>query len=408
LIQSPFLFLGRDFFCMKLLFAVLAFAALSLSACHHREKDDDGFIDYSKYNKSNKLDKVKLVAAPDSVAPASPDLLTNTGNDSTVTIAAVGDIMLGTAYPDNKTLPPDSAKSSFKNALTDLRSADVTFGNLEGTLADTGTAASFKLHFKSKGFLFRMPTAYGGVLKDAGFKVVSLANNHIGDFGDSGRASTMQVLDSLGINYGGLLVHPTSTFKIYGVTYGFCAFAPSGATLSLLSLKNAARIIAALKKQCDVVIVSFHGGGEGVSVEHIPFGDELFNDMERRGNVYAFAHNAIDAGADLVLGNGPHVCRAMEVYKDRLIAYSLGNFCTYKSVSVSGICGIAPLLKVHVNKKGAFLSARIISYQQTHYAGLERDTLNRAATKIKQLTEADFPKPGLNISDEGIVTVLKQ
>ena len=314
-----------------------------------------------------------------------------------ICIAAVGDIMLGTSYPDKRTLPPDSAKGSFKSALDDLRSADVTFGNLEGSLLDTGIAAGFKLHFKSKGYLFRMPQNYGNVLKDAGFKVLSLANNHIGDFGDKGRTSTMKVLDSLGIQYGGLQNHPSAIFKVNGITYGFCAFAPSGVTLSIFDLKNATRIIQSLKQQCDIVLVSFHGGNEGVQFEHVPFTNEFYNN-EPRGDVYTFAHNAIDAGADLILGNGPHVCRAMEVYKNRLIAYSLGNFCTYKCVSVTGNCGLAPLLKVYVNKKGEFLSARVISYKQTHYNGLERDTLNGAFNRIKELSAADFPRSPLNIS----------
>ncbi|MCR8557728.1 CapA family protein [Mucilaginibacter sp. BJC16-A38] len=322
-------------------------------------------------------------------------------------IAAVGDIMLGTSYPDNKTLPPDSAKGSFKNVLQQLRDADLTFGNLEGTLLDTGAPANYRLHQLIRPWLFRMPESYGGILKDAGFKVLSLANNHIGDFDDRGRKSTMKVLDSLGIKYGGQVSHPSSIFKLKGVTYGFCAFAPNGYTLSILDLKNAARIISDLKQKCDVVIVSFHGGGEGVGFEHVPFVMETFVN-EKRGDVNAFAHAAIDAGADLVFGNGPHVCRALELYNDRLIAYSLGNFCTYTSVSVAGPCGYAPILKVNINKKGEFLSGQIISGIQTHYNGLQLDTLNKAAIRIKQLTETDFPDAGVSISDDGRITLTKE
>lgn len=319
-------------------------------------------------------------------------------------IAAVGDIMLGTSYPDNKTLPPDSAKGSFKNVLAELRNADLTFGNLEGTLLDTGAPANYRLHQLSRPWLFRMPESYGGILKDAGFKVLSVANNHIGDFDDRGRKNTMKVLDSLGINYGGQVSHPSSIFKIKGVTYGFCAFAPNGYTLSILDLKSATRIISELKTKCDVVIVSFHGGGEGVNFEHVPFTMETFV-SEKRGDVNAFAHAAVDAGADIVFGNGPHVCRALELYNDRLIAYSLGNFCTYTSVSVAGVCGYAPILKVNINKKGEFLNGQIVSGIQTHYGGLQLDTLNRAAIRIKQLTETDFPDAGVNISDNGKITL---
>lgn len=124
----------------------------------------------------------------------------------------------------------------------------------------------------------------------------------------------------------------------------------------------------------------------------------------KRGNVQAFAHTAIDAGADIVLGNGPHVSRALEKYKGRLIAYSLGNFCTYKSVSVAGVCGMAPLLKVKLNKKGEFLSGNIISFRQTHLDGLSRDTLNHVVKRIKMLTEKDFPNSGLEIDDDGTVS----
>jgi poly-gamma-glutamate capsule biosynthesis protein CapA/YwtB (metallophosphatase superfamily) len=324
-----------------------------------------------------------------------------------VCIAAVGDIMLGTSYPDSTTLPPNNARNSFKAIAAELKNADVTFGNLEGSLLDSGEPANYKLHQKSKAYLFRMPASYASVLKDAGFNVLSLANNHIGDFGDNGRKSTTKTLDSLGIQYAGLLVKPSTVFEINGIKYGFCSFAPNANTVSIHDLKGAARIIGALKQRCDIVIVSFHGGGEGVDFEHVPFAMELFIG-EKRGDVHAFAHNAIDAGADLIFGNGPHVSRAMEMYKNRLIAYSLGNFCTYKCVSVSGVCGMAPLLKVYVNKKGEFLSGRIISLKQAHDKGLVLDTLNNAMLRIRTLTQTDFPDAGLSISDTGEIRAVPQ
>lgn len=155
------------------------------------------------------------------------------------------------------------------------------------------------------------------------------------------------------------------------------------------------------------MIVSFHGGGEGIGYEHVSRQPESYIG-EKRGNVHAFAHTVIDAGADMVLGNGPHVCRAMELYKNRLIAYSLGNFCTYKSVSVEGICGLAPLLKIYTNKRGEFLNGRIIALKQTHADGLMRDSANKIITRIKYLTSVDFPESGLDIADNGIITPLPQ
>lgn len=330
------------------------------------------------------------------------DKIVALGKNDTLIVAAAGDIMLGTSYPDKSTLPPDSAKNSFSNAVKELKATDITFGNLEGTLLDGGMPAYYKMHLHSKAWLFRMPVYYRKVLKNTGFNVLSLANNHIGDFGDKGRTSTMKALDNTGINYGGQVSHPTAIFKVKGVTIGFCAFAPNSNTLSLLNLKKASQIIRALKQQCDIVIVSFHGGGEGTAFQHVPFKMETYSN-EKRGDVHAFAHNAINAGADLVFGNGPHVCRAMELYNNRLIAYSLGNFCTYKCVSVNGVCGYAPLLKVNINKKGEFLNGRIISFRQTHDKGLQPDGLNLAAKRIKELTETDFPKSGITIADVGTI-----
>ncbi len=333
------------------------------------------------------------VTKPDTLLLANPDA---------INITAVGDIMLGTSYPDNKTLPPDSAKYAFTLVEDHLKNADLTFGNLEGTLLDTGKPVNYKLHFRSKGYLFRSPVKYVATLKNAGFDVLSVANNHIDDFGLPGRLSTVKALDSAAIYNAGLLARPSAVFTLRGIKYGFCAFSPNGQTAHLNNLKRAGKIIKALKDSCDIVIVSFHGGGEGAAFEHVSCENEVFVG-ENRGNVNAFAHNAIDNGADLVLGHGPHVSRAMELYHSRLIAYSLGNFCTYKGVSIDGVCGIAPLLKIVVNKKGEFIKGRIISVKQSHRTGLQVDTMHRAAKRVKWLTETDFPQSGLKISETGII-----
>lgn len=333
----------------------------------------------------------------------SADTLTKAPADTAITIAAVGDMMLGSSYPDRAFLPPDSAKKSFKYALEDLRKADIAFGNLEGVLLDTGAPVGYKLRFKHKGYLFRMPVKFGNIFKDAGFDILSVGNNHSNDFDYAGRKSTIKTLDSLGIHTAGFKSHPSKSFTLKGVKYGFCAFSPNGQTVSLLQIAAAKAIISGLKAKNDIVIVSFHGGGEGADYEHVPDTVEIFKG-ENRGNLKLFTHAAIDAGADVILGNGPHVARAMELYKKRLIAYSLGNFVTYKGVSVSGICGLAPLLKLRITKKGEFLDGQIISFRQDHQFGLRRDTLNRAALRIKALTAADFIQPGLSISATGAIT----
>lgn len=336
----------------------------------------------------------------------TPQTKVSTPAGDTLSIVAVGDLMPGTSYPNKNTLPPDSGRNSFKHALNYLRNADVAFGNLEGVLLDTGAAIDYKLRSKNKTYLFRIPTAYGALFKDAGFDALSLGNNHTNDFAAAGRKSTAKILDSLGISYAGLKTHPAAIFTIKGIRYGFCAFSPNSQTASLVDIKGAKNLISDLKSKCDIVVVSFHGGAEGVTFEHVPPGDESYNG-EYRGNVRLFTHAAVDAGADFIFGHGPHVVRGMEIYNKRLIAYSLGNFCTHSGVSVLGICGLAPLLKITLNKKGEFLNGQIISYRQTHDKGTLRDTLNRAALRIKMLTDSDFTAPGLSISSLGVITPLR-
>jgi poly-gamma-glutamate capsule biosynthesis protein CapA/YwtB (metallophosphatase superfamily) len=275
----------------------------------------------------------------------------------------------------------------------------VSFGNLEGCFLNEGpTTKNCKDTLKC--YAFRMPDRYAPCLKDAGFTVMSLANNHSGDFGMKGRKNTMRLLDSLGIEYGGLEIKPTAEFEKDGVKYGFIAFAPIRATLDMLNLRMASEKVAALKERNDIVIVSFHGGAEGRAHEHVTRETEEFYG-EDRGNVYEFAHLMIDAGADIIFGHGPHVARAIEIYKDRFIAYSLGNFSTYARFNLSGPNGLAPLVKVYTNYQGEFLQGKIYSAQQLGEGGATIDKNNRALKKIKYLTEKDFPESTIRFTETG-------
>ena len=110
----------------------------------------------------------------------------------------------------------------------------------------------------------------------------------------------------------------------------------------------------------------------------------------------------VDAGADIVLGHGPHVIRAVEVYKNKFIAYSLGNFNTYGRFSLTGDKGIAPLLDIKLKSNGDFLSAKVVSVKQTKEKGLELDAENRAFQRIKKLTKLDFPEQNLKFEENTI------
>ena len=112
----------------------------------------------------------------------------------------------------------------------------------------------------------------------------------------------------------------------------------------------------------------------------------------------------VDAGADLVIGHGPHVVRAMEVYNDRLIAYSLGNFATYYGISVAGIKGIAPILLATLDETGRFVEGEIVSTIQIRPAGPSIDPEQRALKMMRGLSISDFGNPGLTFHEDGRLT----
>jgi hypothetical protein len=307
-----------------------------------------------------------------------------------VKIAAVGDIMLGTAYPNRSFLPKYNSFYLFKPLYPYLKNADVSFGNLEGTLTDDLSEVK-NCYTNGRCYFFAMPTASAVSLKNAGFNMLSLANNHINDFGSIGRKSTRRSLKNQKIHFAGLTECPIDTFTKDGVRYGFCAFAPNAGTVSIKNIKRAAKIVHYLDSISDVVIVSFHAGGEGVEWQHVSRQKEFYIG-EDRGNVYQFAHKMIDAGADVLLGHGPHVTRAVEVYKKRFIAYSMGNFCTYSCVSVTGQCGIAPLFQIYTSNDGEFIRAQIIPTYQQKFHPPSYDEKKRAISVIQKLTKTDFPE----------------
>ncbi|HBE41153.1 MAG TPA: capsule biosynthesis protein CapA [Bacteroidales bacterium] len=323
--------------------------------------------------------------------------------EKNVVITGVGDIMFGTTFPSARFLPAHDNPLVLLGDLADtLAKSDITFGNLEGSFLDEGEPAK-KCRDTTICYLFRMPERYAGALAVAGFDILSLANNHFGDFGIPSRIRTMQLLDSLGIEYAGLIEKPYSIFSRGSLVYGFCAFAPNAGTVSIINIPEAEALVRKLKDTCDIVIVSFHGGAEGAEYQHVTRKEELFFG-ESRGNVYEFSHRMIDSGADVVFGHGPHVTRAIEVYRNRFIGYSLGNFCTYGRFNLSGPNGIAPVIILNINTSGKFLSGRIIPVFQVYNGGVRVDPEKRVIRKIKELTSADFPESVINISDNGEIT----
>ena len=317
----------------------------------------------------------------------------------TLNIAMTGDIMMGTTFP-SVMLPANEGRDLFRDAKDILVNADLTLGNLEGTLCDGGRST------KGSGpnsYSFRTPTSYGHLLKEAGFDYLSMANNHANDFGPEGIVSTETVLESQGILFSGIAGRiESAVIERKGLKIGLCAFGHNSYTLKHTDLTTVGRIVDDLVSKCDLVIVSFHGGAEGRTKNHLPQGPESFLG-ENRGSLRQLAHFCIDHGADVVYGHGPHVVRAMEVYKDRFIAYSLGNFCTPYNVSLTGISGYAPVVEININADGSFIDGQIHSFLQTRGVGPRQDAAGSAAREIRQLSETDIPQSQATIDALGSI-----
>jgi poly-gamma-glutamate capsule biosynthesis protein CapA/YwtB (metallophosphatase superfamily) len=320
-----------------------------------------------------------------------------------LTISMVGDVMMGTTYPSIM-LPANNGADLFRDAKKILQRTDLTVGNLEGTLCDGGQST------KGSGpnsYSFRTPTKYAPLLKEAGFDYMSMANNHAHDFGEEGFVSTERCLKEQGILFSGIAGRVESAvIERKGRRIGLCAFGHNSYTLKHTDLNTVGRIVDELVKTCDLVIVSFHGGAEGRTKSHLPYGSETFLG-EDRGSLRELAHFCIDHGADVVYGHGPHVVRATEVYKGRFIAYSLGNFCTPYNVSLTGISGYAPIMEITIDGDGRFRHGKIHSFLQTRGTGPRWDKEAHVAQEIKSLTESDIPHSEAKIDLQGNIR-LKQ
>ena len=308
-------------------------------------------------------------------------------------------MMIGTDYPQNH-LPDDDGLTFLAHVTPTLAAADITFGNLEGVLVDGGEPGK-KCSNPNACYLFRSPTRYALHYRDAGFDVLSLANNHARDFGEEGRTSSMEAIAAAGMHHSGR-VDDFASFEQNGLSLAVLAYAVTRNSNMLLDYELAFTTVAEFAATHDIVVVSFHGGAEGADTTHIPFAEEEYYG-EPRGDVVWFARGVVDAGADLVIGHGPHVVRGMERYKERLIAYSLGNFATYYGISVAGIKGIAPVLTTTLDGAGKFIEGDIVSTVQLRPDGPSIDPQQRALNLIRGLSAEDFGESGLTFQADGRV-----
>ncbi len=273
-----------------------------------------------------------------------------------IVIRAVGDVVLGSDYPQRH-LPSASDKQRMAALRLELRHADIVVGNLEGVLSDKGPAR--KDASKAGLFTFRMPTSYAATLRDMGFDVLSLANNHSMDFGAQGLESTLGALRANGIAPMGVPGAQRATLKIRNTTVAFLNYSYLPAFALLSDGERIRADIGQARSAADLVVVTVHGGKEGADAAGTPQGDEYFM-HEYRGDLRKFAHLSIDAGASAVFGHGPHLVRPYELYRDKPIFYSLGNFVGYRSLSTQGKLANSIVAEVRLSPDGKLLGAGII------------------------------------------------
>jgi poly-gamma-glutamate capsule biosynthesis protein CapA/YwtB (metallophosphatase superfamily) len=315
-----------------------------------------------------------------------------------ISFAAVGDTMLG----NTPELPADPG--SYLDRVKGQLRGDVVFGNLEGTLSDVSESPKCGDHAPAGScYAFRTPPGYAGDLAAAGFTVMNNANNHSYDFGQAGLEETVAALHRAGIAQDGLPGEVT-VVKAGGEKVAFVGFAPYAQTASLLDLGTARALIRRASRRAPIVVVAIHAGAEGTAAQHVTGGEETYLG-EDRGNPRAFATMAVRAGADLVFGSGPHVLRGMEIYRGRLIAYSLGNFAGFHNFETSGALGASAILHATVGKDGAFRSGRITSVRLIEAGQPVLDSSDEGAHLIAALSRQDLGKAAVRITSDGRILV---
>jgi len=312
-----------------------------------------------------------------------------------VTLEWVGDMALST----ERGLPPGGLERALGPVSKLLHDAQVTIGNLEGTLSVGGASKCGGGVGGGTCFAFQAPPSTASGLRGLGFDLVNQANNHALDYGISGQRQTIAALNRAGVAHTGLPGEITY-LRVAGRRVGFVGFAPYTFDANLLDIPAAQRLIRRAKAHASLVVVIIHAGAEGAAELHTPYGTEHYLG-EDRGDGRAFAHAAIKAGASVVLGSGPHVIRGIERYRGRLIAYSLGNFVGYHTLGGGGVLSHSGILRLTLGTDGRVLAGRWISIGLLH--GLPRpDHTDASARLVARLSDEDFPAEHFTIERSGV------
>jgi len=330
---------------------------------------------------------------PAAESPVAPE-----ADERLLTLAWGGDLTLGSERGN----PPDAGRPLLAAVRGALRRADLAGVNYEGTFGPGG--ASKCGAGRPDCYAFQAPAKNARTLRRAGVDVVNHANNHAFDYGPVGWRATRDALKRAKVGATGA-PGEILTLTRGGLRVAFAGFSTYPWTNAMGDEAAVRALIRRAAGQADIVVAFLHAGAEGADKTRVPRGTEhAFG--ENRGNSRRFARVAIDAGADLVLGSGPHVLRGLEVYKERLIAYSLGNLGGWKTFSTAGRSALSGLLTVTLDADGRFVRGRLDALRLTP-AGVPRRDPARASVKlVRSLTRADFPRSPLLIDGRGRLELL--
>lgn len=299
-----------------------------------------------------------------------------------VTLRFVGDLVLGNSHlVDN--IPAEWDAMYFGQVGSYLKNADLTMGNLEGAL--TQYAKTLKVTGTGRSYAFRFPPRYAKLLKDTGFTALNVANNHARDFGEQGFADTGENLRQAAIAVVGLKGQ-FAALQVKGLRVGLVGFGFYPHQNMVQDLAAASQLVAQAKAQSDYVVVTFHGGAEGDDAVFHGNSNEIFLG-EDRGNAVAFSRAVIDAGADLVVGHGPHVLRAIECYQGRPIFHSLGNFVSVGGLSIRSMAALTAIGGVQLGPRGELLGLEFLPLRFSERKVPQRDEREDASHLVNWLAD---------------------
>lgn len=322
----------------------------------------------------------------------------------TISILMAGDTMLGENL--NKI-----DKKIFGNVLNELKVAhDIKLFNLEGTIGDIKQNDIFpKCSYGKYCYTFMTPPSMLSLFKDMQTNshiVFNMANNHSMDYGIKVQEKTYDLIIKENFGAIGTRKNPIIKYNIRNHKIALLGASPHSNTFSIFDQTLLSKI-SFLKKQGYIIIVSLHMGAEGNDKYKVIDEDEIFLG-QNRGNIYKLSRSLIDNGADLIVGHGPHVLRGIEMYKNKIVAYSLGNFLTYGKFALHDKLAYGGLLSITLNSDGNFVKGKFIGVEQLKNTNPHEWNMGIALTKSKKSTEwlqkisyDNFNKNSIKFDKEG-------